>query len=191
MQDHYWEDAVGYDVKISKGFTELKPQRAYTQFAGESPIDYRQSPSDKSNMSRYLFTGFKRSLYPEEKFHSDSERRLAVILERESKKWFKPARGQFQIYYKWGAEHPEYQPDFVAETDDAIYMMEPKAKGEMDAPEVKAKMEVAVMWCKRASHYAISYGGKAWKYVLIPHDAIAENMTISGLAEKFSVERES
>jgi type III restriction enzyme len=25
MQAHYWEDAVGYEVKVSKGFTELKP----------------------------------------------------------------------------------------------------------------------------------------------------------------------
>jgi len=47
-----------------------------------------------------------------------------VILEREATKWFKPAKGQFQIYYKAGADHPEYQPDFVAETDSVIYIME-------------------------------------------------------------------
>jgi len=49
---------------------------------------------------------------------------LSVILEREATKWFKPAKGQFQIYYKAGADHPEYQPDFVAETDSVIYIME-------------------------------------------------------------------
>jgi hypothetical protein len=27
--------------------------------------------------------------------------------------------------------------------------------------------------------------GKSWKYVLIPHDAIAENMTLSGLVSQF------
>ena len=51
-----------------------------------------------------------------QKFHSDSERRLAVILERDALKWFKPVKGQFQIYYNSGADHPEYQPDFVAKT---------------------------------------------------------------------------
>ncbi len=34
MQEHYWEEAVGYEVKISKGFTELKPS-TYSAVAGE------------------------------------------------------------------------------------------------------------------------------------------------------------
>jgi type III restriction enzyme len=29
------------------------------------------------------------------------------------------------------------------------------------------------------------HGGKHWRYVLIPHDAIAENMTLLGLTKKF------
>jgi hypothetical protein len=103
-------------VKISKGFSELK-QCAYTAAIGEPPLDFRHSPSDKSNMAKYLFGGFQKCLYPLQKFQSDSERKLAVILERESSKWFKPAKGQFQIYYKSGADQLEYQPDFVAETD--------------------------------------------------------------------------
>jgi type III restriction enzyme len=44
---------------------------------------------------------------------------------------FKPAKGQFQIYYKHGANHLEYQPDFVAEAKNAIYMLEPKASNQM------------------------------------------------------------
>lgn len=187
MQDHYWEEAVEYEVKISRGFTELKPS-AYTASAAEPPLDYRQSPADKSNMAKYLFGGFQRCLYPVQKFQSDSERKLAVILERESQKWFKPAKGQFQIYYKWGVEHPEYQPDFVAETTDTIYMLEPKARNEMDAAEVLAKRDVAVRWCEHASEHTRGHGGKSWKYALIPHDAIAENMTLAGLTASFAVQ---
>lgn len=186
MQNHYWEEAVDYEVKISKGFTELK-QSAYTS-AKEPAFDYRHSPQDKSNMAKYLFGGFSRCLYPVQKFQSDTERKLAVILEREAIKWFKPAKGQFQIFYKSGADHLEYQPDFVAETDKVIYMMEPKARGEMDDPEVLAKKEAAVRWCAQASEYAKSYGGKTWKYLLIPHDVIAENMTLAGLAGQFTVD---
>lgn len=186
MQEHYWEETVGYDVKISKGFTELKPS-AYSALAGEEALDFRVSPYDKSNMAKYLFGGFSRCLYPVQKFQSDSERKLAVILEREASKWFKPTRGQFQIYYKWGADHLEYQPDFVAETAEAIYMLEPKAKGEMEDPQVLAKRDVAVTWCKHASDHAATHSGKAWKYLLIPHDAITENMTVLGLAERFAV----
>jgi type III restriction enzyme len=72
MQEHYWEEATDYEVKISKGFTELKPS-AYTAPAGEEPLDFRQLPDDKSNMAKYLFGGFQRCLYPVQKFQSDTE----------------------------------------------------------------------------------------------------------------------
>lgn len=78
-------------------------------------------------MARYLFGGFQRCLYPIQKFHSDAERKLASILERDATKWFKPATGQFQLFYRSGADHLEYQPDFVAETKSRIFMLEPKA----------------------------------------------------------------
>jgi type III restriction enzyme len=120
-----------------------------------------------------------------QKFESDAERKLAVILEREAQKWFRPAKGQFQIVYRDGADHREYQPDFVAETDAAIYMLEPKMRKELDDPVVQAKKAVAERWCTNASAHALSHGGKPWRYLLIPHDVIAENMTLSGLAAQF------
>ncbi len=185
MQDHYWEGAVGYDVVVSKGFSELKPS-AYTAQADNPPLDFRKSPKDKSNMAKYLFEGFQKCLYPVQKFDSDAERQLSVILERESAKWFKPARGQFQMFYKSGSEHLEYQPDFVAETENCIYMLEPKARNQMDDPIVLAKKESASSWCKQASDYAENHNGKPWKYVLIPHDSLSENMTLAGLERQFS-----
>lgn len=182
MQDHSWEDAVDYDVVVRKGYTELK-RSAYS--VNEPPADYRVSPADKSNMSKYVFGGFKRCLYTEQKFDSEAERVLAVILERDAEKWFKPAKGQFQIFYKQGADHLEYQPDFVAETRDAIYMLEPKACNQMEDAIVLAKKEAAIKWCKNASDYTAVNGGKPWRYVLIPHTAIAVNMMLDGLAGQF------
>ena len=184
MQEHYWEDVAGYDVKISKGFTELKPS-AYTYSVQEPPADYRVSPSDKSNMAKYLFGGFSRCLYPVQKFDSDAERKLAVILERDAIKWFKPAKGQFQIFYRQGSDHLEYQPDFIAETANTIYMLEPKASNQLDDPVVLAKQDAATKWCRNASEHAASYGGKPWRYVLMPHDAVAENMSLDGLAARY------
>jgi type III restriction enzyme len=187
MQHHYWEEAEGYDVKISKGFTELK-QSAYSVTAGDPPLDFRQSPQNKSNMAKYHFGGFLRCLYTVQKFDSDAERKLAVILDRESIKWFKPAKGQFQVFYKSGTDHLEYQPDFIAEISDIIYMLEPKARNMLADPEVLAKKDAAVTWCKNASAHAAGYGGKPWRYVLIPHDVIAENRTLDGLAQQFEVD---
>lgn len=186
MQVHYWEEAGGYDVRVSKGFTELKPC-AYTVSAADTIRDFRESPADKSNMARYLFGGFERCLYPVQKFDSDSERRLAVILDRDSLKWFRPAKGQFQIHYRSGGQHVEYQPDFVAETTAVIYMLEPKASNAMDDADVLAKRDAAANWCSQASEYSRSIGGKPWRYVLLPHDSIASNMTLDGLAAQFGV----
>jgi type III restriction enzyme len=56
----------------------------------------------------------------------------------------------------------------------------------MTDPEVLAKRDAAVQWCKQASRYALSYEGKPWKYLLIPHLAITDNMTLEGLALEFT-----
>lgn len=179
---HYWEEASGYEVQVSHGFTRLIDS-AYTASAVNPVRDFRQAPEDKSNMAKYLFGGFERCLFPAQKFQSNPERKLAVILDRDAQKWFKPAKGQFRIFYLSNGTHQEYQPDFVAETADAIHMLEPKASNEMNDAEVLAKKAAAIAWCKNASDHTAKNGGKPWKYTLIPHDAIAENMTLDGLAK--------
>jgi len=73
-------------------------------------------------MARYLFGGFGRCLYTVQKFEAEGERKLAMILEREAIKWFRPAKGQFQIFYRKSSDYLEYQPDFAAETIDTIFM---------------------------------------------------------------------
>jgi type III restriction enzyme len=118
--------------------------------------------------------GFERCLYAVQKFQSDSERRRAVILDRDAPKRFKPAKGQFQIFYKSGSDHLEYQPDFVPDTDSAIYLLEPKARNEMSDPDVVAKRDSAVKWRHLASDHATTYAGKPCRYVLIPHDALGK-----------------
>lgn len=184
MQDHFWlDDTVEYHHEVRQGFTDLK-ESAFTA-VNEPPLDYRVAPADKSNMARYLFGGFAKCLSTVTKFHSDSERKLAVILEREAQKWLRPAKGQFQMFYRSGNDHLEYQPDFVAEMGDCIVMLEPKMATQMSDKDVLAKRDVAVQWCAWASEHAQSYGGKPWRYVLIPHDAIAENITIDFLIKQF------
>jgi type III restriction enzyme len=184
MQDHFWkDDTVEYHHEVRQGFTDLK-ETAYTTL-NEPPLDYRIPPADKSNMARYLFGGFAKCLSNVTKFHSDTERRLAVILEREAIKWLRPAKGQFQMYYRSGSDHLEYQPDFVAETDDSILMLEPKMATQISDKDVLSKADVAVQWCVWASEHARSYGGKPWRYVLIPHDAISDNMTLEFLVKQF------
>ena len=174
MVVHFWENATSYEVHVSGGFSSLKPCN-YTTAAGHTPAHYRETVADLSKIKQMLFAGFQKCLYPQQRFHSDTERRFAVILERDSLKWFKPAKGQFLIDYKLGLEQPAYIPDFVAELDAMILMVETKARGDLETPEVKAKAAAAVRWCQLASNYAKSVGVKPWRYLLIGHDEINES----------------
>jgi type III restriction enzyme len=60
-------------------------------------------------------------------------------------------------------------------------VLEPKARNELTARDVLEKKVVAEQWCGHASDHAKSYGGKPWEYALIPHDIVADNMTVAGL----------
>ncbi|MGE4531639.1 MAG: DEAD/DEAH box helicase family protein [Acidithiobacillus sp.] len=174
MMTHFWEEATDYEVQVSRGFTELKSCN-YTVTAGQAAHHFRETVTEPGRIKQMLFGGFARCLYPLQKFDSDTERRFAVILERDATKWFKPAKGQFQIYYKLGTEQPEYVPDFVAETDSIIFMVETKSSADINTQEVLAKAAAAARWCKHASDYAVQVNGKPWEYLLIPHDEVVES----------------
>ncbi|PJJ95684.1 type III restriction endonuclease subunit R [Lysobacteraceae bacterium NML03-0222] len=177
MQAHFYEEAAGFEVRISRGFTQLKP--CSYMAAEQAPRHYRQTLAEPGRIKSLLFGGFARCLYPLQKFDSDTERRFTILLERDALKWFKPAKGQFQIYYKLGSEQPEYVPDFVAEMQDCILMVETKAHNDIASAEVQAKAQAAVQWCQHASAYSARVGGKPWRYVLVPHDEVQESKRLA------------
>ena len=178
MMAHFWEKAASYEARVSQGFSTLKPCN-YTISADEAIHSVRQTPKDVSRIKQMLFGCFSKCLYPLQKFDSDTERRFAVILERDAQKWFKPAQGQFQIYWKSGFDSKEYIPDFVVETKDSIWLVETKAGKDLKDPEVLAKADAAFEWCKHATDYALQHNGKSWRYVLIPHDEVAESKKLA------------
>lgn len=185
MVRHYHEDVSESDVVVSQGFTPLKPC-AFTAQGDVRPL--HQAPEEKSKIAQYVYGGFAKCAYPIQKFHSDTERVLAGILERDARLWLRPVAGQFNIYYRAGVNQPEYLPDFVATTADLNLIIETKAAKDMEIPEVKAKANAAVVWCKNASTYSTQNGGKPWKYLLVPHDAVASNATLGVLVNRFAVQ---
>jgi type III restriction enzyme len=44
---------------------------------------------------------------------------------------------------------------------------------------VQSKADSAVRWCRHATEHAANVGGKPWKYLLIPHDEVAESNRLS------------
>ena len=183
MQDHYEEKAAAYEAHVSKGFTTLRPNN-YSAPAGEAERDFRAPVTEKQDIRKMLFAGFAKCLYRVQKFDSDPERRFAVILEtdKEVLKWFKPAKGDFQIHY---ASDASYEPDFVVETKTEKFLCEPKSAADMEDPDVLAKAKAAAEWCRNATEHERKHGGKPWTYLLIPHDVITENKTLKGLAASY------
>jgi len=57
-------------------------------------------------------------------------------------------------------------------------MIETKAKNEMTSQEVLNKKEAALKWCGFASEHNAKIKGKPWKYLLISHDQVQDNMTL-------------
>ncbi|NDU92587.1 MAG: DEAD/DEAH box helicase family protein [Ferrovum sp.] len=185
MSQHYHEDVSESEVVVSQGFTPLKP----CAFTAEGEIlQIHQPPPERGKIAQYVYGGFTKCAYPVQKFHSDTERILATVLERDAICWFRPVAGQFSIYYRAGVNQPEYVPDFVASTEDVNLLIETKAAKDMELPEVKAKAEAAAQWCKNASDYSVQNGGKPWRYLLIPHDVVAANATLVSLEARFSMQ---
>ncbi|HJV81330.1 DEAD/DEAH box helicase [Noviherbaspirillum sp.] len=184
MAQHYYEDIAESEVVVRQGFAPLKP----CAFTSEGEVlSLQDTPPDKGRIAQYVYGNFSRCSYPFQKFHSDTERVLATILERESLKWFRPVAGQFNIYYHVGVNQPEYVPDFVAATIDANLLIETKKAMDIDTAEVQNKAKAAVIWCKQASEYSTKHGGKPWRYLLIPHDVVAPNATLSALGGRYTL----
>jgi type III restriction enzyme len=141
MQEHYEEKATAYEAHVSKGFTTHRPNN-YSAPAEETERDCRVPVSDKQDIRKMLFSGFRKCLYRVQKFDSDSERRFAVVLENDIEvlKWFKPGKGNFQIHY---TSDESYEPDFVVEMHAAKFLCEPKSAAEMTNDEVQAKARAA------------------------------------------------
>lgn len=178
-----------YDVEIRRGFTTLR-ECSYTAAQGQPVLSYRETVTEVSKIKQMLFGDFSKCLYPIQKFDSDTERRFAIILERDADKWFKPAKGQFKMFYKKGTEHPEYVPDFIVETPVRILMVETKSTqhrndDESWNDEVSEKAKSGAKWCSNASTYSIANGGKEWKYLLIPHDEVKEANTLDTYISKY------
>lgn len=187
MMQHYEETPLGeddYEVRVTRGFTLLRAQPLNVS-PGQRVRDFRQPVTPTSETKRQVFGGFKKCCYPLQKFDSDPERKLAVIVDAEPsvEKWLKPGRAQFQIEYRSG---DSYEPDFVVETSDRMLICEVKARRELDDIDVQAKASAATKWCKTATAHAPANPGKPWTYLLIPDDQITANATVEGLAAKFA-----
>jgi type III restriction enzyme len=65
-----------------------------------------------------------------------------------------------------------YEPDFVVESADTIYMVETKAASEINSDSVREKAVAAMEYCRAVTEWNTQNGGKPWEYVLLSHDEV-------------------
>jgi len=176
MQAQFWESNEGWQVEIKQGFSELLP--CHYSAEEDTPLSVLQNSYPASSIRKRLFGGFKRCLYPLQKFDSLPEQYFARILERDAQKWFKPALKQLALSYRNGGLYSEYKPDFVVETEQAMLLVEIKAANQMQSDEVIAKASAASTWCEHAAAYSVQHDGKPWYYLLIPDVAVTEDKSL-------------
>ena len=134
-----------------------------------------------------LFTGIKKGVFSSALFDSEQEHILARILENDNDvlNWLRPAKNEFDIYYNHGKR---YEPDFVIETKDCIFLAEVKDASKLKDADVVAKKNRGVQFCKTVSEWAKANNFKEWKFLLIPHDQIRDNSSFTNLAAQFARE---
>lgn len=154
----------------------------------DGQVKFDKPFTDKSNIKKYIFTGYKKSYYPMNAFDSDTERLFSVILEEDPDviRWIKPPLNQLGLFWQAGQQ---YNPDFLVETKDCKYMVEVKASNEVTAIDVVAKAREGIKWCRFAS--TADPDNKKWKYRLITDNNIHVGNTCKytlGTAHKISEE---
>ena len=151
-------------------------------------VNFRKTIANKSEIKKYVFTGYKKSYYNINAFDSDTERLVSVILEDDKDviRWIKPPLNQLGLFWQAGQQ---YNPDFLVETPTTKYMIEVKAKNEVNNPDVVGKAKEGIKWCKYAS--IVDFDKKPWEYKLITDEVISVGNTLKyilGLSEKIEVE---
>ena len=140
---------------------------------------------NKSQIRKLVFWGFRKSSHPEYSFDSSSEADFSKLVDEDAfvEKWMRPAPHQFELY--WQHQTKRYEPDFVVETTEGIYIVEVKAANEVNDADVQEKAKSATTFCQEVSKYMQQNGKKEWKYFIVPHDAIKSNSTFKGLRDVY------
>lgn len=183
MKEHY--RIISGEFKINKvlPFSQILPQQIIVNNWGLRDF-HEPTPTPKSEVKKYVFVGYRKSYYTRYRFDSSPELDFSYILETDDTilKWIRPVPNQFNIYWSNGAR--KYEPDFIVETAETIYMCETKAENELTDVDVLAKAEAAREYCRKASEFTVQNGGKPWHYVLIPDAFIERGYTFDYILQQ-------
>lgn len=177
MNEHFYKEETNYRASSMRPFTRIETGFG-GKFKSDDLYDLRANLSP-SEVKTKIFKGFKKACHTLYKFDSNTERIFAIVLENDGAvlKWMRPSAKQFNIYYGSGGIS-RYEPDFVVETSDVIYMVETKASDDVQkalqnkSGDVWEKAIAGQEYCRAVTEWNAKNGGKPWKYALISHDEV-------------------
>lgn len=174
MNDHFSQGQINFIASEMKPFSKIETSFG-GKFSSDRVFDLRDTIEPGKVRSK-IFNGFKKACHTLYKFDSNTEKTFAIVLENDNDvlRWMRPAPKQFDIYYGPGGTR-RYEPDFVVETKDTIYMIETKAQKDLTDSTVQEKAKAATVYCKAVTEWNSKHNGKPWKYVLISHNEISIN----------------
>lgn len=181
MNEHFHESDVAYTA------TEIRPfSRIEGGFGSKVKADdiYAYTVTVRTGEVRQkVFRGFTKACHTLYKFDSLPELEFARVLEQDGDvlKWLRPAPKQFNIY--WGKQRQNYEPDFIVETADRIYMCEVKAFKEISTPEVQEKGRAGAEYCRTVGEWNANNGGKPWEYAIVADTSIQSNSSFKYLID--------
>ncbi|ERJ64416.1 type III restriction enzyme, res subunit [Porphyromonas gingivalis F0569] len=168
IRKHFVQEVISYGEAKVLPFVKIEPVYLGERAGYPRKTLYEAIPS-LHQIRRFIFHGFAKACHECYSFDSGTERNFAQILEQDGEvlTWLRPSAMQFNIH--WGRDSRRYEPDFVVETTDCIYLVETKASKELSNEEVLAKAEAARQYCSLATDYTTQHGGKPWHYLLVSH----------------------
>ena len=169
-----------YQVKLLRSSAAIL-QQDYTKFKEDEIVKYTAN-IPAYEIKKKVVGYFSKACHTIYKFDSVPEHIFSIVLERSDNvlKWLRPVLGQFKIHYGGS----QYNPDFVVETKEYIYIVEIKAYNRVRDDEVKLKAKAARAYCQNVNSLYKVTSKKLWKYMLLLDSEISRGIDFSYLEKE-------
>ncbi len=174
INQNFYKEGTAYTVSDMRPFSKIEISYG-NKFESDKIYKYTENVAP-SEIKKKIFTGFEKACHAMYKFDSSTEKTFATVLENDKEvlRWLCPSVKQFHLYYEKSSS-ARYQPDFVVETEEKIYMIEIKDSRMLTDKIVLAKAKSGTEYCKSATEYNLQNSGKPWEYKLIPYNEVKLN----------------
>jgi superfamily II DNA or RNA helicase len=162
-------------------YTDTGESVEWRPFTKALPVGEAALPSSSTQpVSRHVFDGYIKSLYPVLAFDSAQERDFAALAERDPAvaRFVRLPINSFPVRLRTG----NYNPDFlVFMTDGTSQVVEIKERPKIEDrnSDVAEKARAAGIWCAAATRL----GHSTWTYRLYAHDSIAHASSVAAIPQ--------